>query len=564
MDRKTALNQLRQRPHVDVLIIGAGINGIGAFRDLALNGVNTLIVDRGDFCSGASAASSHMLHGGIRYLENGEFRLVKEALHERNLLLKNAPHYARPLPTTVPIFKWLSGLWNAPLKFLNLLNKPAERGAVVIKIGLMAYDAFVRGQSQMPPHRFLMRDESLREFPSMNPEIICAANYYDAALIAMERFCVELILDAEAEGDHARALNYVSVAGAQGGRVTLRDETTGKAFEVQPRVVINAAGPWVDFANRALGIDTKFIGGTKGSHLVLNHSELRQAIGDHEIFFENTDGRIVLINPFGDRVLVGTTDIHIDDPDQAVCDPAEETYILSLVKKVFPDIAIDPAQIVFRFSGVRPLPTADAKAAGQISRDHSIKVTEAGGQLTFPVLSLIGGKWTTYRAFAEQAADAALKRLGGLRQRDTKSLPVGGGRDYPASQAGRTQWIAAASQQTGLSVDRLAMLFQRYGTRARAIAERCAAGRGQDKVLKHHPAYSQREIAFLVENERVIHLDDLILRRSLLGIMGELALPLLKELAALAGAALGWSKTEVDGETRRVVAMLRDRHGVSL
>src|SRR5574342_843958 len=122
MSREEVFKTLRERPGISVLIVGGGVNGIGTFRDLALQGVDVLLVDSGDFCSGASAASSHMLHGGIRYLENGEFRLVREALHERNLLLKNAPHYARPLPTTIPIFKWFSGLANAPLKFLNLLD----------------------------------------------------------------------------------------------------------------------------------------------------------------------------------------------------------------------------------------------------------------------------------------------------------------------------------------------------------------------------------------------------------------------------------------------------------
>src|SRR5688572_23465617 len=137
MNRNEILSSLQQDPHVSVLIIGGGINGIGTFRDLSLNGVDILLVERGDFCSGASAASSHMLHGGIRYLENGEFRLVREALQERNRLLRNASHYARPLPTTIPIFSRFSGVLNAPLKFLGMLQRPAERGWLVIKIGLM-------------------------------------------------------------------------------------------------------------------------------------------------------------------------------------------------------------------------------------------------------------------------------------------------------------------------------------------------------------------------------------------------------------------------------------------
>ena len=146
MNRSEVFASLKENPEVSVLIIGGGINGIGTFRDLALNGVDVLLVERGDFCSGASSASSHMAHGGIRYLENGEFRLVREAVQERNRLLQNAPHIVKPLPTTIPIFKQFSGLLNAPLKFFGMLDKPSERGSVVIKIGLMLYDAYSRAQ----------------------------------------------------------------------------------------------------------------------------------------------------------------------------------------------------------------------------------------------------------------------------------------------------------------------------------------------------------------------------------------------------------------------------------
>ncbi|HSJ89987.1 MAG TPA: FAD-dependent oxidoreductase, partial [Anaerolineales bacterium] len=142
MHRTEILSALKENPNVSVLIIGGGINGIGTFRDLALNGVDVLLVERGDFCSGASAASSHMAHGGIRYLENGEFRLVREAVQERNRMILNAPHLVKPLPTVIPMFKRFSGLLNAPLKFLKMLDKPSERGSVVIKLGLMMYDAY--------------------------------------------------------------------------------------------------------------------------------------------------------------------------------------------------------------------------------------------------------------------------------------------------------------------------------------------------------------------------------------------------------------------------------------
>src|SRR5512139_3725247 len=163
MDRSEILSSLKENPNVSVLVIGGGISGIGAFRDLALNGVDVLLVERADFCSGASSASSHMAHGGIRYLENGEFRLVREAVQERNRLIQNAPHLVKPLPTTIPMFKYLSGILNAPLKFLGWLDKPSERGSVVIKLGLMMYDAYTSaqgGQRVVPKHKFHSRKKS--------------------------------------------------------------------------------------------------------------------------------------------------------------------------------------------------------------------------------------------------------------------------------------------------------------------------------------------------------------------------------------------------------------------
>ncbi len=195
-NRKSRLKQIKENPNISVLIIGAGINGIGTFRDLAFQGLDVLMVDRGDYCSGASAASSQMVHGGIRYLENGEFRLVREALHERNLLIENAPHLVKPLPTTFPLFNIFSGILNAPLKFLGILNKPAERGALVIKIGMMFYDLFTRKQQTVPKHAFMNRDDSLSKFPKLNPEIKFTGTYFDGVMPSPERIAVELVGDA--------------------------------------------------------------------------------------------------------------------------------------------------------------------------------------------------------------------------------------------------------------------------------------------------------------------------------------------------------------------------------
>lgn len=554
VNRQALLDSIRNQPDITVLVVGGGINGIGVFRDLALQGVNVLLVDKGDFGSGASAASSHMVHGGLRYLENGEFRLVREALHERNLLLQNAPHYVKPLPTTIPIFSWVSGWLNAPLKFLRLLDKPSERGALVIKIGLTFYDWFTRGQQSLPRHRFFSRQKSLAQRPNLNPTILCTATYYDAWMPYPERICLELILDTEMAASHAQAINYLSVVGATGNTVTLHDELTGETLTVHPQIVVNAAGPWIDFANQAMQRSTALIGGTKGSHLVLDHPELYYATRGHEMFFENQDGRICLFFPFQDKVLVGTTDIPIDNPDQAFCTDEEVAYLLGMLRHVFPPIQVDESHIVFRFCGVRPLPNSKTSTTGQISRDHSIELLEAGNGIDFPIYSLVGGKWTTFRAFAEQVSDTILKRLSKPRQLSTEHLAIGGGRQYPHSEADQRLWIAALQRQTGLAEAQLKLLFERYGTRAEAIAEFIA--NGEDAPLQTLPTYTQREIRFLIEQEKVVHVDDLLLRRTLIAMLGQVTPAVLDELQAL--FAEYWDKAEI----ALVVSLFRKNHQI--
>ncbi|NWG15778.1 MAG: glycerol-3-phosphate dehydrogenase/oxidase [Chloroflexi bacterium] len=554
MSRQEVFNRFRENPEVSVLIVGAGINGIGVFREMALNGVDVLLVDRGDFCSGASAGSSHMAHGGIRYLENGEFRLVREALVERNRLLQNAPHAVEPLPTTIPIFHWLSGIFNAPLKFLRLRDKPSERGALVIKIGLILYDWFASPYRTMPTHRIVGRAKALARWPDLNPKVLFTATYYDAFMPYPERICVELVLDSEALSEQARAFNYVSLHSASGDVVTLRDELTGETVAVKPKVVVNAAGPWIDFANLAMKQQTRFIGGTKGSHLVLDHPALYAALDGHEMFFENKDGRITLICPYLGKVLAGTTDIRVDDPDLARCADDEVDYILDLIDVVFPAIKADRSHIVFAFTGVRPLPSSRASRTGAISRDHSVQVIEPGGGISFPIYALVGGKWTTFRAFAEQAADKVFARLGKPRKLSTDTLPIGGGKNYPATEAEQLAWLEGLKARTGLPLERLRALFDRYGTGVEAVADYIVAG--QDKPLQSHPDYSSREVRFLVERERVVHLDDIVLRRSALAMLGFVNSALLEELAAIAAEVLGWSSEQADGEIRRVADML--------
>lgn len=559
MQRERIIDSIKAKPEIDVLVVGGGINGAGTFRDLALNGVNVLLVDRGDFCSGTSATSSHMAHGGIRYLENGEFRLVREAVAERNRMIENAPHLVQPLPTVIPIFKIFSGLLNAPLKFLNWLDKPSERGALVIKIGLIFYDSFTRKQKTVPRHKFYSREEALKNYPHLNSKIKYAALYFDGQLLSPERMTIEIILDGEDEGEHAKALNYTSLTGFDGTQAVLRDVVTGEELKVQPKVVINAAGPWVDDVNGRLGFYEKMIGGTKGSHLVIKNDLLREAVGVSEFFFENKDGRIVLLLPFFDRVIVGTSDLPIENPDNARCTKEEEEYFLDLVKRVFPTIPVTRDQIVFRFSGVRPLEYMKAKTTGQITRDHSMKFNKVG---EIPVVSLVGGKWTSFRAFSEQVTDEALKTLNSSRKLSTESLPIRGGFGFPVSKNEKANFVHSLVEKTGLPETYISALLERYGTRVAQISDYIIKTNGifLASIVNWHSA----EIKFLIETEKPIHLDDLFLRRSILGWLGKVNSLVIEEFSKVMGETLNWTETKRHEEIDYLKKVFMDYYGVDL
>jgi glycerol-3-phosphate dehydrogenase len=335
----------------------------------------------------------------------------------------------------------------------------------------------------------------------------------------------------------------MSVKDVDGQVIRLKDEISGEEYKISPLLVINAAGPWIDRVNSGLGLAGRYIGPTKGSHLVLDHPELRAAIGENELFFENKDGRIVLIFPLLDKVMIGTSDLPVENPDEVQCTEEEIVYFFDMIKRVFPTIEVKREHVIFHFSGVRPLEYSNAKTTGQISRDHSIKVDTLG---TTPVYSLVGGKWTSYRAFSEQITDKALAFLGKTRQASTLELPIGGGRDY-----------ADVLRQP----EKDPLLFERYGSRWSEVA----AYLGEDRSpLLNYPAMYRREVAFLVEKEMVVRLDDLVLRRSLMAYLGHVTRPLIDELADVAAGILGWSQTHKQAEIDRTVDLLRDQHGARL
>ena len=539
-DSGSRLARLRTMGSADVLIVGAGINGLATFRDLALQGVSVAVIDRSDFCSGASAASSHMIHGGVRYLENGELRLVKESLQERNRLLSAAPHYVRPLKTTIPIFSLVSGLLAAPLRLItHTQGTPKERGALLIKVGLMMYDLFGRDGGKLPRHSFLGRKKSLAQMPHLHPEVKFTATYYDAAMDNPERLALDVMKDGLAAGDHAVVANYVSAVGFDQGSVILRDELSGDEFPFMAKVVVNATGPWTDLTNEAFGQGTQFMGGTKGSHIVLDNPELFEACDGREIFFENSDGRIVLMYPIMNRVLVGTTDIPVKMSEDIVCTDEEVDYFFQLVKLVFPTMKTEHGQIVYRYAGVRPLPASEDTNPGFVSRDYRIVHSELG-QAT-PLVSLVGGKWTTFRALGEHLADEVLALLSRPRQVSTQSLPIGGGKDFPRTEADTAAWVHRHGSSVG--EDRARELLARYGTHAEVLINHL--GSVGDQPLEHNPHYSAGEIESLIDNEWVVTLSDIVHRRTSMAFSGQVNKKLLKELAHLMASRRGWSSSEV-------------------
>lgn len=540
---------------IDVLILGAGINGAGLFRDLCEQGLACVISDKGDFGGGTSAAPSRLIHGGIKYLETGELGLVAQSTLERNLLLKNAPHLVRPLPTVIPIFSWLKGIPAALRTLLGSTTAPRSRGAVLMKIGLSMYDFYGRRHRVMPRHELWSKARALREIPPLTPRIVAAGQYYDATVTQPERLVWELLADGMRARPGALALNHTAIAGTDGDVVHL--QTPEGPLALRPRIVINAAGPWIDRVNDQLGAPSRLIGGTKGSHILLDHPELLAALSGRMIYFEADDGRICLVFDYLGRALVGSTDIRADDPDSVACTEEEIAYFLAALRGLLPGLSFDRDQIVYAYAGIRPLPASDGTAPGLISRDHSAPVAEPEGARQWPIISLVGGKWTTFRGFAAEVADEVLTRLGQPRKVSTQGLAIGGGRDLPQGDAARRTWIQRLAVQNGIDPARVAQLLDRYGSTAAAIlpAEAAAPARLDDA-----PDYSLAEFGWIIRHESVRSLSDVVMRRSAIAVTGRLSRRDLARIADLCATTLGWDSDRTARELAATQDLLVQRH----
>lgn len=551
---------LRPAAHYPVVIIGGGINGAGVFRDLGLQGVDTLLIDAVDFCAGASAGPSRLIHGGIKYLESGEFRLVRQSTLERNLLLKNAPHYVKPIETVLPIRSWFGGIVPSAVRFFGGKVKIKDRGLLITKLGLELFDFYGRNHRVMPRHSVALRGATARAFPDLDRTVMATATYYDARITHAERLGLELLLDGMAANPGSLALNHVTLDATENGTLVLRDVVSGEVSRVTADVVVNAGGAWIDRVNGQLGLATRHIGGNKGSHLILDNPRLFAALDGKMIYFGAADGRVGLLYPFMGRVLVGSTDIPVDDPDTAVCEDFERDYMLGTLSEVFPDIPVGPEQVVYAYCGVRPLPRADGLDPGGVSRDHSIVTDTLPGTASVPVHALIGGKWTTFRGFAEEATDRVLGDLGRTRRVGTTLTPIGGGADYPTTEPERAALIGRIVA-AGVSQARAATLLDRYGTRALEVGAYCAAN--GDRPLRTLPDYSAREIAFICVHEIIANMSDVLFRRTDIALSGRLSVAVAQEVAAVMGDTLGWSAERAKQEVSAVTARAGSHHGMT-
>lgn len=560
-DLKQRFSQL-QDGDIDVVILGAGVNGAGLFRDLSLQGVNCLIVEKSDFGSGTSAAPSRLIHGGLKYLETGEFGLVAQSALERNLLLKNAPHCVEALPTFVPIFSWTRGIWAALRTLTGSTTAPRSRGALLIKIGLALYDFFGSRNRVMPRHRFLLKRRALKEMPHVTPQIVAGGIYYDAKISRPERLVYELVNDGLEANKGSLVANSTRLISAADGLLTFQ-RSDGYAFSIKPKLVVNAAGPWIDHVNAALGAPAHLIGGTKGSHILLDHPELVRSLNGHMIYFEADDGRICLVYGYLGQALVGSTDIPCDDPDNVRCEEPEIDYFLDSIRSLLPSLRFDRDQVTYSYSGIRPLPASDASSPGLISRDHSAPVFEPQAGRPFPIISLVGGKWTTFRGFAEEVADTVLARLQIDRRTSTQQLAIGGGRDFPVNSNERASWIKSVAAKADVEASRVDELLGRYGTTAAAILTR-PSDCGDSQRISGAQRHSALEIDWIARQEMVVHLSDIVFRRTTMAIEGLLTIQGLREIGAIAAAALQWDAQRLAKEIDDVVASLSKFHGQTL
>jgi len=471
----------------DVAVIGGGINGAGIAREAALAGYRTLLVEREDFGAGTTSRATRLIHGGLRYLEHGEFGLVYESLGERETLVREEPHLVRPMRLLVPVYRG------------------DARPAWKVRVGLALYDLFSIRKS-LPRHRAMPTPALDAYEPGLSRDGLQGAyTFYDAQVEFPERLVAEAVRDTTDAGgiamNHIACTRLLSPGHALRG-VELRDECTGETAEVEAAVVVNAAGPWVDqvLAGSDAERHERLIGGTKGSHIVVEWPGGPR----HGVFASaKEDGRPFFILPWYRYTLIGTTDLRYDgDPSDAQCTAGELRYLLDEATRLFPATPLRREDVLYTYCGVRPLPYTKDRDESSISRSHFI-IDQAKRGGPNGLLTIVGGKLTTYRSLARLALPAIRKHV------SPSAPPVGARGRVPATIISHQSPITNHQSPD----DPLAL----YGPRrdeVRALID-ADASLGE-RICEHNPELLA-QVAYAVEREHAVTLADVLLRRLPVG-----------------------------------------------
>ena len=471
---------------VDLLVVGGGINGAGIARDAVGRGLSVMLVEQGDLAGATSSASSKLIHGGLRYLELGEFRLVREALAEREVLMEMAPHLVHPLSFVLPHDRSLRPRW-------------------ILRLGLFFYD-HLGGRKRLPPSRRI--DPRVDAMGAPLRRDISAAFVYADCQADDARLVIASARDAARRGAIIRPRTELLTARRDGPRwraeLRLRD---GQTATVEARTLVNAAGPWaMSVAKRAGGIHgDAALRLVKGSHVVVP----RLYGGEHAYILQNDDRRIVFVLPFErDFTLIGTTEAPFDgDPAGVACSDEEAAYLCRAVSRWFTE-PISPAAILWRYAGVRPLYEDHAKNASAVTRDY-VLLLEGGPDLA-PILSVLGGKITTFRRLAEHALERLAPFFPGLPPAWTRGSVLPGG-DLPAGGA-----AGLRSAYSWLDPSAAERLLGQYGSEAASVLG--DAKEPSDLGETFGAGLSAREVEWMRREEWAETADDVLWRRSKLGL----------------------------------------------
>ncbi len=504
--------------HYDIIVVGGGITGAGTARDAALRGLSCLLLEKNDFASGVTSKSTRLIHGGLRYLANFEVDLVAESLRERSILRRMAPYLIRPIPLVIPIYK----------------GDPHGRAA--ISVGIHLYDLL--SHEQDIPHYFTSgRQRTLGFEPRLNRDGLAgSALFYDHQIIMPERLVFENILSAHEAGAVVR--NHVLAERIEetgsGVVVTAREMPGGTATTFHGKVLINASGPWIDRVRQSGNIDrNRIINPTKGIHLVM------PKLSDQALFISSRDGRMFFIVPLGQYSLIGTTDTaYSGDLDDVHADSEDVDYLIRESRRVLPGLNITREAILYTYAGVRPL-AFSGTSESKISRKHRVIREGRTGR----IITIAGGKLTTYRNMAKDVVDAACGRLGvkAACVTDKKSFPGGLPLPYEDYLKHAVPDMAARHK---IEPDTAAHLVRFYGSRAERVLELTRTEPDLRAAISPESRDIYAQVLYSVREEGARTLTDIVLRRMPLGMTATRGMQQIWKIAEIAGQQLGWNKEE--------------------